>query len=187
MLRLHQQAYPLYIDVAQRDVAGLGTAMRFELPRRGVNFPLRHQHERKLVVALGGQLLVRLGNHAEAHLKPGSALLLQPGCAHRVVQQGDSPAIVGVALWPGHIEQAFRDIATWVDRHGYQRQAVEAILAPYGVAWDAGLERASNNNWLSSDLPDADSYKNWIDALDQLPASLAAKLSNAWAERAVLA
>ena len=186
MLRLHQQAYPLYVDVAQRDVAGLGTAMRFELPRRGHNFPLTHQHEHKLVVALGGHLLVRLANHAQAHLSAGSALLLQPGCAHRVVQQGDTPAMVGVVLWPGHVEQAFRDIANWVDRHGYQRQAVEAALAPYGVSWDAAFERRTSNGIHNCDHAKTKSYKSWLDALDQLPTAMATKLSKIWANRAVL-
>lgn len=50
MLLLVPNGYPVWIDVAQASIAGVGTAMRVVLPVHGHNLPLIHRHETKLVV-----------------------------------------------------------------------------------------------------------------------------------------
>lgn len=138
-LNLYAGGYPVHVDVSQGQVGGAGTALRFALPLRGLNFPLRHAHEAKLVVALAGALSVRCGAGANPILHTGQALLVAPGTAHRIAQHGDVPSVVGVALWPGAVEEAFRALDRMVALRGFERAAAAALFAGYGVQWDAAV------------------------------------------------
>lgn len=142
VLALYPGGYPLHIEVRQQDIGGAGTAMRFTLPPHGHNFPLTHARETKLVAALDGRLALRSGGGTALRLAPGQAVILPAGSAHRIAQEGDGPATVGVALWPGAVEEAFRELARRVAAHGFARAEAIAILAQYGVAWDAGARGA---------------------------------------------
>ncbi len=137
VLELFPGGYPVHLDVPQATVQGSGTAMRFELPSQAHNFPLLHHHEHKLVVALAGQLVLRAGGRVLARLEAGQGVVLSPGTAHRIAQHGPMPSMVGVALWPGRVEEAFRAIARDVAVHGFEKPAIVALLARYGVLWDA--------------------------------------------------
>ena len=136
-LLLYPGGYPVHVDVPQRQVGGAGTALRFVLPLRGVNFPLSHAYESKLVVALAGELTLRAGAQAHAVLRAGQAALVPPGTAHRIAQHGQRPAMVGVALWPGAVEEAFRALDRMVAQHGFDHAAFSALFARYGVQWNA--------------------------------------------------
>jgi quercetin dioxygenase-like cupin family protein len=138
VLILYPHGYPLHIDIAQSQVAGAGTAMRFELPPHGHNLPLLHTRERKLVIALAGRLRLKSGAATLAELRPGQGVTLEPGTAHRIAQDGAEPSVVGVVLLPGAVEQAFRDIAATVAEQRFVRDTVIALLAKYGVQWETG-------------------------------------------------
>lgn len=138
-LILYPSGYPVHIDLPQRQVDGAGTALRFALPLRGLNFPLAHAHETKLVVALAGELALRSGAGTIAVLRTGQAVLVAPGTVHRIAQHGAAPSVVGVALWPGAVEEAFRALDRLVARHGFDHAAVAALFARYGVQWDAAV------------------------------------------------
>lgn len=127
--------YWVWIDVDEASIGGTGTAMRFELPLHAHNLPLMHRHETKLVVALRGELDIRIGRHRIALLHEGDAIQLEPGIAHRIHQAGSTPSIVGVVLWPGAVEGAFREVAALVERGIYQRSEMIRILSRYGVTW----------------------------------------------------
>lgn len=168
---LYPGGYPVHLDLPQRDIGGAGTAMRFTLPIRGHNLPLRHEGERKLVVALSGGLRVRSGARVLAELNPGQALLLPQHFGHRIVQHGPEPSIVGVALWPGRVEEAFRALARAVALRGFERGEAARILASYGVAWDDG---AAHDAAARLDPMPA------LEALEQLPSALARALRERW-------
>lgn len=142
VLVLYPGGYPLHIDMPERAVAGVATGMRFTLPPRGLNLPLKHARETKLVVALAGCLQVRSGHQVLATLAPGTAVVIGAGMAHRIAQVGEGDSVVGVLLWPGAVERAFRAVAAGVGRrrHG---AAVKAILAHEGVEWDRGAPLAA--------------------------------------------
>jgi quercetin dioxygenase-like cupin family protein len=137
ILYLFPDGYPVTIDVAQASIAGAGTAMHFVLPPKAHNLPLMHVHETKLLAALDGEVEIRSGGRTIALLRQGEAVLLHPGVAHRVHQHGAHPAKVGVALWPGRVEQAFREMAAEVAKGPYRHDAMIALLARYDVAWNA--------------------------------------------------
>jgi hypothetical protein len=137
-LELYRGGYPVHVDMAQARVDGAATGMRFDLPLRGHNLPLRHSIEHKLVVALRGSLQVRHGRHLIASIGEGSALVLAPGTPHRIAQHGPCASTVGVVLWPGRVEQAFREIAAHTSAVGTDLAAMKAILTAYGVEWDSG-------------------------------------------------
>lgn len=137
-LELYRGGYSVHVDMAQASVDGAATGMRFDLPLRGHNLPLRHSIEHKLVVALRGSLQIRQGPRLIATVEQGSALVLAPGTPHRIAQHGTGASTVGVVLWPGRIEQAFREIAAHTSAMGTDIAAMKAILADYGVAWDSG-------------------------------------------------
>jgi len=40
VLSLYTGGYPVHVDVRQEEIGGAGTAMRFTLPKGGLNFPL---------------------------------------------------------------------------------------------------------------------------------------------------
>ncbi len=136
-LYLFPDGYPVTIDVAQASIGGAGTAMHFVLPPHGHNLPLMHAHETKLLTALEGEVEIRSGGHAIALLRQGEAVVLHPGVAHRVHQHGEQPCKVGVALWPGRVEEAFREVAARVAEGPYSREEMIAVFARYGVAWNA--------------------------------------------------
>lgn len=135
LLTLYPGGYPVHIDVSHKDIGGAGVAMRFVLPLRGLNFPLTHTHETKLVVALDGALTLRSG-HPHV-LQAGQAVLVPAGTAHRIAQHGEGPATAGIALWPGAVEDAFRALDRDVAHHGFVLADAAALFAAYGVAWDA--------------------------------------------------
>lgn len=47
--------------------------------------------------------------------------------------------MVGVVLWPGAVEEAFRALDRMVALHGVDHAAVAALFAGYGVQWDAAI------------------------------------------------
>ena len=104
-----------------------------------MNFPLSHAYETKLVVALAGELTLLSGAGPGPLVRTGQAVLVVPGTAHRVAQHGGQPAMVGVALWPGAVEEAFRALDRAVARGGFERAAVAALFARHGVRWDAAV------------------------------------------------
>lgn len=136
VLHLIPQGYPVTIDVAQHTIGGAGTAMHFTLPPHAHNLPLMHEWESKLVVALDGEVEVRSGGAAIALLRKGEAIVLPKLAAHRIHQHGAQAATVGVALWPGKVEQAFRQQAARVVAGHYDREEMIALFAAYGVQWD---------------------------------------------------
>lgn len=168
---LYPGGYPVHLDLPQRDIGGAGTAMRFTLPLRGHNLPLRHARERKMVVALSGELRVRSGARVLAALRPGEALLLPQDVGHRILQHGPEPSTVGVALWPGRVEEAFRALARAVDVRGFAREEAARILAPFGLAWDNGATHEAKG-----DVAVLPAYV----ALEQLPPLLAGALRERW-------
>ncbi|MDY0964668.1 cupin domain-containing protein [Massilia sp. CFBP9026] len=175
VLTLYPGGYPVHIDVPQRQVDGAGTALRFALPPRGVNFPLSHAHETKLVVALEGSLALRTGaNEPRPLLRPGQAMLLEAGTAHRIAQYGDRPALVGIALWPGAVEEAFRLLERMVAQRGFEHAAVAALFARYGVRWDAAIVSGGHAAAL-----DVTSFRA---AARALPPALRERLADCWRE-----
>lgn len=175
VLTLYPGGYPVHIDVPQRQVDGAGTALRFELPPRGVNFPLSHAHETKLVVALEGSLALRTGaNGPRPLLRAGQAILLEPGKAHRIAQYGDQSALVGIALWPGAVEEVFRLLDRMVAQRGFERAAVSALFARYGVRWDAAIAAGPH-----AAAPEVTSFRA---AARTLPLALRERLTACWRE-----
>ncbi|OON62745.1 hypothetical protein B0920_04735 [Massilia sp. KIM] len=171
ILMLYPGGYPVHLDVPQCDIGGAGTAMRFTLPLRGHNLPLRHARERKMVVALSGELRVRSGARVLAVLRPGEALLLPQGVGHRIFQHGPEPSTVGVALWPGRVEEAFRALARAVEARGFAREEAARILASFGLAWDNGATHEARGD--VAVLPACV-------ALERLPLLLAGALRERW-------
>lgn len=137
-LLLVPEGYPVWIDVPQASIGGAATALRFELPLRGHNLPLMHRREAKLVVALKGSLQVRAGRRPLAVLNQGDAVTLPAGTAHRIHQFGAQPSTVGIVLWPGAVEQAFRELAELAAAGSHQRGAMVNILQRYAVLWTDG-------------------------------------------------
>lgn len=172
-LLLYPAGYPLQIDVPQAELGGAATAMHFLLPPGAHNFPLTHSREHKLVVALAGSLRLQRGAAILARLERGDAVLIPPHGAHRIRQDGPGPSLVGVALWPGAVEQAFRAVAALVAREGFRRAEVAALFADYGVAWDT--------NPPDDGQPDAIGTRPFAELLPALPDALAAVLAERWA------
>lgn len=173
VLTLYPGGYPVHVDVSQRQIGGAGMALRFALPPRGVNFPLSHAHETKLVVALEGSLALRTGAHGPRPLlRAGEAMLLEPGTAHRIAQHGDRAALVGIALWPGAVEEAFRLLDRMVAQRGFEHAAVAALLARYGVRWDAAIASGGH-----AAAPDVTSFRA---AARALPPALRERLAGCW-------
>jgi mannose-6-phosphate isomerase-like protein (cupin superfamily) len=170
-LLLIPNGYPLWIDVAQTSVNGLGTAMRFVLPVKGHNLPLMHTRESKLVVALDGQLDIRVGRQTVAHLQKGEAVTLETGLAHRIHQSGSQPCTVGVVLCPGQVENAFRELSAAVATGHFDRRQMAVVLDKYEVVWTSGKE-------LAGLAPLA--VRPFIDCLDDLPPLLAAWVWQYW-------
>ncbi|MEJ5056850.1 MULTISPECIES: hypothetical protein [unclassified Pseudomonas] len=170
-LLLVPNGYPVWIDVAQADIAGAGTAMRFVLPLHAHNLPLMHRQESKLIVALEGELEIRAGRQRMALLQEGEAITLAPGIAHRIHQHGTGPSTVGAVLWPGGVEQAFRELAVAALHKAYQRNDMIEILARYDVVWAT-----------QSDEHDCESIKvrPFRDCLEDLPETLARLLALRW-------
>lgn len=173
-LLLYPGGYPVYVDVPQRQVGGVGTALRFALPLRAVNFPLSHARESKLVVALAGELTLRAGARTYAVLRAGQAALVTPGTAHRIAQHGERPAVVGVALWPGAVEEAFRTLDRMVSQRGFEHAAVAALFARYGVQWDAAITQHGHVR-----APKVTAFRA---ALRALPPALRERLAACWRE-----
>jgi hypothetical protein len=175
VLALYPGGYPVTIDVASAHIGAAGTAMHFVLPRFGHNFPLLHERESKLVVALEGELQLRCGALTLAHLTPGQGALVAPQTAHRIVQAGQTPSIVGVALWPGAVEAAFRAVAAMVAARGFQRQEVIELFASYSVQWTSSTPTGC--------MPHALVTAAWTDLLPSLPPALATPLAQRWVGR----
>ena len=172
-LLLYPGGYPVDIDVPQVEVGGVGTAMHFLLPPHAHNFPLTHSREHKLVVALAGSLRVQQGSAILARLDRGEAMLIPPNGAHRIRQDGPGPSLVGVALWPGAVEEAFRAVAALVAQEGFKRSHVAALFAQHGVAWHAGVQDGGR--------PYAIGTGTYAGLLPALPAALATALATSWA------
>lgn len=173
-LLLIPKGYPVWIDVAQASIGGVGTAMRFVLPRHAHNLPLMHRHETKLVVALSGELEVRAGRQRIALLNEGDAIKLAPGVAHRIHQHGAGPSTVGAVLWPGAVEQAFRELAAAATHSTFQRSERVEILARYDVIWTTDAHEHE---------PEAVTVRPFRDWLGDLPAALARSLELTWGSR----
>lgn len=171
-LVLYPGGYPLHIDVPAASIGGAGTAMRFTLPRHAHNFPLLHSREHKLVVALAGQLRLRAGGQTIAQLATGQAVLVPPLTVHRIAQDGVAPAMVGVVLWPGAVEQAFRDMAALAADGRFQRSAVIALLARYGVRWTAAPDSGVATPSLAP--------RDFCDLAYALPPLLQVAVARAW-------
>jgi len=165
--------YPVTIDVAQATVGGAGTALHFTLPLRGHNLPLKHERESKLVTALDGELVVRSGGVAIAVLRQGEAIVLDSHIAHRIHQRGAQPSTVGVALWPGAVEQAFREQAARVTAGAYDHDDMVRIYAAYGVRWDGGGDAAAP-------AAEVKPLAHWMGSL---PPALAAAIAQRWPVR----
>lgn len=171
VLYLIPDGYPVTIDVAQASIGGAGTAMHFALPEHGHNLPLTHEHETKLLAALDGEVEVRSGGRSIALLRQGEALRLSAGTAHRVHQHGERPSLVGVALWPGKVEQAFRQLADGVAKGDYSRDQMIALFASYGITWHA----PGGDQQVHAEVRPLDAW------LEELPPELAAALRQRWA------
>jgi quercetin dioxygenase-like cupin family protein len=173
VLTLYPGGYPVHIDVPQRQVDGAGTALRFALPPRGLNFPLSHAHETKLVVALEGSLALRTGaTGPRPLLRTGEAILLEAGTAHRIAQYGDQAALVGIALWPGAVEEAFRLLDRMVAQRGFEHAVVATLFARYGVRWDAAIAPGGHAAPLE--------VTSFHAAARALPPALAERLAACW-------
>ncbi|MBN3968826.1 hypothetical protein IMW75_26675 [Pseudomonas gregormendelii] len=170
-LLLIPEGYPVWIDVPQASIGGAGTAMRFDLPLHGHNLPLLHHRETKLVVALEGLLDIRAGRRRIALLKEGEAVKLNPGFAHRIHQHGEVPSTVGAVLWPGVVEQAFRELAAAAVQNSYQRNDMIEILARYDVVW------ATQSHEYDLESIRVLPFRDW---LGDLPEALAKALESKW-------
>lgn len=175
VVELVPSGYPLTFDVTSDSTGGAGTAMHFTLPLKGHNLPLKHRVEHKLVAALNGELTIRQGGRVAVRLREGDAVLLAPGAGHRIHQHGAQASVVGVALWPGAVEQAFRDIAAQSARNGWQRTRAETILAPYGVEWNAGEGDDAEAHTLHPA-----SLAKMLNVYGAVPAALRQALLRAW-------
>lgn len=163
--------YLVWIDVDEASIGGSGTAMRFDLPLHAHNLPLMHSHETKLVVALKGELDIRIGRQRIGLLREGDAMQLNPGVAHRIHQVGSTPSVVGAVLWPGAVEKAFREIAVLVNRDAYQRGEMLRILSRYGVTW-AAHHRTNCHGSIA--------VRPFHDFLNDMPSTLAHALEQRW-------
>jgi len=170
-LLLIPDGYPVWIDVAQASVEGAGTAMRFVLPLQAHNLPLMHRRESKLVVALKGELDIRAGRQRIALLREGEAIKLEPGIAHRIHQHGAGPSTVGAVLWPGAVEQAFRELAAAALQNAYRRDDMIEILARYDVVW------ATESHGQGPESSTVRPFRDW---LADLPEALAKRLAVRW-------
>ncbi|RON20876.1 hypothetical protein BK660_17705 [Pseudomonas brassicacearum] len=172
MLLLVPNGYPVWIDVPQATTGGAGTAMRFVLPVNAHNLPLMHRHETKLVVALSGALEIRSGRQRIALLKEGDAVKLHAGTAHRIHQQGACPSTVGIVLWPGVVESAFRELADAAKHNTILRSEMVEILSRYGVVWTTGAAREEPQTPIVRPL------QEWF---AELPETVAKLLALKWA------
>ncbi|WP_346830777.1 cupin domain-containing protein [Pseudomonas abietaniphila] len=174
-LMLIPNGYPVWIDVPQASVGGTATAMRFVLPVRAHNLPLLHRKETKLVVALSGELEIRTGDGQIAFLGHGDALRLEAGTAHRIHQYGEASSTVGVVLWPGGVEQAFREIADAARQVPFLRSDMVEILDRYDVVWTVSFKppQAESERLFGTAFP------GW---LRELPREAAALLQSRWGE-----
>ena len=163
--------YPVWIDVAQASIGGAGTAMRFVLPLNAHNLPLMHRQETKLVGALKGELDIRAGRQRIALLQEGDAIKLAPGVAHRIHQHGSGPSTVGAVLWPGAVEQAFRDLAQAATQNAYKRSDMIEILARFDVVWATRSHEVD---------PESIAVRPFRDWLGDLPKALATLLEQRW-------
>jgi mannose-6-phosphate isomerase-like protein (cupin superfamily) len=170
-LVLIPNGFPVWIDVAQASIEGAGTAMRFVLPVHAHNLPLMHRQETKLVVALKGELDIRAGRHRIALLQEGEAIKLKPGVAHRIHQYGAAPSTVGAVLWPGAVEQAFRELAAAATQGAYKRSDMMEILGRYHVAW------ATQSNEHDPQSVAVRPFRDW---LGDLPEALTKQLEMKW-------
>lgn len=171
---LYPGGYPVHIDVSEADINGAGTAMRFVLPAHGVNLPLMHQHEQKLIVALAGQLKIRVGATVVARLNAGQAITMPAGTPHRISQDGPLPSMVGVALWPGAVERAFTEIARLVEERGFNKSEVMEIFARFGVTWHNGASEQAHHC--------ACEPASVVEMLGALPEELALAIADRWQE-----
>lgn len=174
-LMLIPDGYPVWIDVPQASVGGTATAMRFVLPVRAHNLPLLHRKETKLVVPLGGTLEIRTGDGQIAFLKHGDALRLEAGTAHRIHQYGEASSTVGVVLWPGRVEQAFREIADAALQVPFLRSDIVEILDRYDVVWTVSFKPPH----AESERLVVKAFPTW---LGELPREAAAPLQSRWGE-----
>ncbi|SDG55735.1 cupin domain-containing protein [Pseudomonas abietaniphila] len=174
-LMLIPDGYPVWIDVPQASVGGTATAMRFVLPVRAHNLPLLHRKETKLVVALSGALEIRTGDGQIAFLRQGDALRLEAGTAHRIHQYGAAASTVGVVLWPGGVEQAFREIADAARHVPFLRSDMVEILDRYDVVWTVSFKppHAESEPLIGTAFP------GW---LRELPREAATLLQSRWGE-----
>ncbi|CAI8993150.1 Cupin domain-containing protein [Pseudomonas sp. IT-P100] len=170
-LLLIPNGFPVWIDVAQASIGGVGTAMRFVLPLQAHNLPLMHRQETKLVVALKGELDIRAGRQRIALLQEGEAIKLAPGIAHRIHQCGAVASTVGAVLWPGAVEQAFRELALAALEKAYQRSDMIEILARYDVVWTT---QSHDHD------PESITVRPFRDWLSDLPEALARLLALRW-------
>lgn len=76
---------------------------------------------------------MRAGRQRIALLKEGDAIKLDAGVAHRIHQHGMCSSTAGAVLWPGSVEQAFRELAVMVGQSAYRRSDMVDILARYEV------------------------------------------------------
>lgn len=170
-LLLIPNGYPVWIDITEASIGEVGTAMRFILPLRAHNLPLMHRQESKLVVALKGELEIRAGRQRIALLEEGEAIKLAPGVAHRIHQHGSGPSTVGAVLWPGAVEQAFRELAAAALQNVFQRNDMIEILARYDVVW---ATRSPEHD------PESTTVRPFRDWLGDLPEALASRLALRW-------
>lgn len=178
-LMLIPNGYPVWIDVPQASVSGTATAMRFVLPVRAHNLPLLHRNETKLVVALSGALEIRTGDGQIAFLRHGDALRLEAGTAHRIHQYGETSSTVGVVLWPGCVEQAFREIADAARHVPFLRSDMVEILDRYDVVWTVSFKPPH----AESEPLSGTAFPGW---LRELPSDAATLLQSRWGEAYVL-
>lgn len=172
LLVLYPGGYPVEIDVSEAQLGGLGVAMHFLLPLHGHNFPLMHSNEHKLVVALEGNLSICYDRKTLARLHCGQAVLIPPHGAHRIHQDGPTASVVGVVLWPGAIERAFREVAALVAAHGFQRKEVIDLFARYQVHWDTGTTSGGSPITLEP--------STFVELLPALPPELATASKVRW-------
>jgi hypothetical protein len=130
-----------------------------------------HRQETKLVVALKGELDIRAGRHRIALLQEGEAIKLKPGVAHRIHQYGAGPSTVGAVLWPGRVEQAFRELAVAATQRAFERNDMIEILARYHVAW---ATQSSEHD------PESIMVRPFRDWLGDLPEALKTQLEIKW-------
>jgi hypothetical protein len=79
---------------------------------------------------------------------------------------------VGVALWPGNVEDAFRRLAASVAEGTFDRNGMIGLFAQYGVIWNAPA---------SDERVEAE-VRPFGDSLDDLPPALSGALRLCWGE-----